>query len=61
MLFVFLTSYFTIQGGDHSSTVVKVLCYNSEGRWFDSRWFHWNTLSDRTMAVGSTQPLNRNE
>ena len=22
--------------------VVKVLRYKSEGRWFDSRWFHWN-------------------
>jgi len=22
--------------------VVKVLCYKSEGRWFDSRWCHWN-------------------
>ena len=22
--------------GDRGSTVVKVLCYNSEGRWFDS-------------------------
>ena len=21
--------------GDHVSTVVKVLCYNSEGHWFD--------------------------
>jgi hypothetical protein len=20
----------------------KVLCYKSEGRWFDSRWCHWN-------------------
>jgi len=19
-----------------------VLCYESEGRWFDSRWCHWN-------------------
>jgi hypothetical protein len=28
----------TADGG----TVVKVLCYNSEGRWFDSRWCHWN-------------------
>ena len=25
-------------------TVVKVLCYKSEGRWFDSRWCHWNFL-----------------
>ena len=24
------------------STVVKALCYKSEGRWFDSRWCHWN-------------------
>ena len=24
------------------TAVVKVLCYKSEGRWFDSRWCHWN-------------------
>ena len=23
--------------GDRGGTVVKVLCYKSEGRWFDSR------------------------
>ena len=23
-------------------TVVEVLCYKSEGRWFDPRWCHWN-------------------
>jgi len=23
-------------------TVVKVLCYKSEGRWFDPSWCHWN-------------------
>jgi len=28
--------------GDCGSTVVKVLCYKSEGRWFDSRWCQWN-------------------
>jgi len=28
--------------GDRGSTVVKVLCYNSEGRWFDLSWCHWN-------------------
>ena len=27
--------------GDRGSTVVKVLCYKSEGRWFDPRWCHW--------------------
>ena len=29
----------TLAGG---GTVVKELCYKSEGRWFDSRWCHWN-------------------
>jgi len=28
--------------GDRGSTVVKVLCYESEGRWFDPRWCNWN-------------------
>jgi hypothetical protein len=27
---------------DRGSTVVKVLRYKSEGRWFDPRWCHWN-------------------
>jgi hypothetical protein len=27
--------------GDRGSTVVKVLCYKSEVRWFDPRWCHW--------------------
>ena len=27
---------------DRGSTVVKALCYKSEGRCFHSRWCHWN-------------------
>ena len=27
---------------DRGSTVVKALCYKSEGRCFDPRWCHWN-------------------
>jgi len=27
--------------GDRSSTVVKVLCYKLEGRWFDPNWCQW--------------------
>jgi len=27
--------------GDRGSTVVKVLCYKSVGRWFDPSWCHW--------------------
>ena len=26
---------------DRGSTVVNVLCYKSEGRWFDPSWFQW--------------------
>ena len=31
-----------VVGRDRGGTVVKVLRYKSEGRWFDSRWCHWN-------------------
>ena len=31
-----------VQFGDRGSTVVKVLCYKSEGRWFDPSWCNWN-------------------
>ena len=34
MLFIVTIAYF----GDRGSTVVKVLCYKSEGRWFDPSW-----------------------
>jgi len=37
MIFEILTSVL----GDHSGTVVKVLYYKSEGRWFDSSWCQW--------------------
>ena len=26
--------------------MVKVLCYKSEGRWFDPSWCHWNFFID---------------
>ena len=42
--------------GDRGSQVVKVLCYNAEGRWFDPSWCYWIFfISDRTMALESTQ------
>ena len=28
--------------GDRGGTVVKVLRYKSEGRWFDPSWCPWN-------------------
>jgi len=31
--------------------VVKVLCYKSEGRWFDSRLCHWNFLIDIILPI----------
>jgi len=27
--------------GDRGSTVVKVLCYKSDGLWFDPSWCQW--------------------
>jgi len=44
--------------GDRGSTVLKVMCYNSEGRWFDSRRCHWN-FSHYVSWVDSAS--NRNE
>ena len=38
----------TLSLADRSSSVVKVLCYKSEGRWFDPSWcqwiFHWHEI-----------------
>ena len=34
--------HFKLKQGDRGGTVVKVLCYKSEGRWFDPSWCHWN-------------------
>ena len=34
--------YMHMYTGDRGSTVVKMLCYKSEGRWFDPGWCHWN-------------------
>ena len=31
-----------VHSGDRGSTVVKVLCYKTEGRWFDPSWCQWN-------------------
>ena len=34
--------FFTLEDeGDRGSTVVRVLCYKSEGRWFDPSWCQW--------------------
>ena len=41
-IFTFKYSISLLVIGDLGGTVVKVLCYKSEGRWFDSRWCHWN-------------------
>jgi len=40
-LLFFYSNYMHIMG-DRGGTVVKALCYKSEGRWFESRWCHWN-------------------
>ena len=37
-----MTTLYKYGEGDRGSTVVKVLCYKLEGRWFDPSWCHWN-------------------
>jgi hypothetical protein len=47
--------------GHAVAQLVEALRYKPEGRGFDSRWSHWLNPSGRTMALGLTEPLNRNE
>jgi hypothetical protein len=56
---LFSTVIYDCTDGDRDGIVVRVLCYISEGRWFDSKCCHWNwhNPSDRNMDLGSTQSL----
>jgi len=60
-----ITVPFILRKVDRGNTVVKVLCYKSEGRWFDSRWCHLKfslTYSLRShYGPGVDSPPNRNE
>jgi hypothetical protein len=50
-------SNYSLSIGMHTvAQLVEALRYESEGRWFDSRWCHPNP-SARPMTLGSTQPL----
>ena len=42
---------------DRGSTLVKVLRYKSEGRWFDFRWCHWHP-SNRTDDAAASSVLS---
>jgi len=49
---------------DRGGTVVKVLRYKSDGRWFDPRWCHWNfpltqNPSDRTITRCAHNKIRR--
>jgi len=52
---------YDVDMGISGSTMVTVLCYKSDVRWFEPscQWiFHLQKiLPDRTMALGPTQPL----
>jgi len=48
--------------GDRGSTVVKVLWYKSEGRWFDSIWRQWAFIDIKShYGPGVDSASNRNE
>jgi len=40
--FVENVQLYILQCVDRGRTVVKVICYKSEGRWFDPSWCQWN-------------------
>ena len=42
MMIIIIIIIIIIAREDRGSTVVKVLCYKSAGRWFDPSWCHWN-------------------
>jgi len=56
---------FSFTLGDRGSTVVKVLCYKSEGRWFDPSWCQWNFIDLKSFrshyGPGVDSASNRNE
>ena len=71
VLFIFLdfcailVKLYTLSG-DRSSTVVKVLCYKSEGRWYDPSWCQWIFFIDikyfrSHYGPGVDSASNRNE
>jgi hypothetical protein len=43
--------YPLLLGTADGGTVVKVLCYKSEGRWFDSRWCHLEFFIDIILPI----------
>jgi len=47
-IFLTVLAKYKTSVGDRGSTVVKVLCYKSVGRWFDPSWcqwtFHWHKI-----------------
>jgi len=51
--------------GPRGSTVVKELCYKSEGRLFDSRWCQWIFIDIKFFrshyGTGVDSASNRNE
>jgi hypothetical protein len=51
--------------GDRGSTVVKVLCYNSESRWFDPSYCQWIFIDINSFCShygpGVDSASNRNE
>jgi len=61
LLFTFATRLI----GGRSGTVVKVLRYKSEGRWFDPSWCHWNFSLIKSFrshyGPGVDSASNRNE
>ena len=52
---------YVFRGGDRGGAVVKVLCYKSEGRWFDPSFFIDIKSFRSHYGPGFDSTSNRNE
>ena len=41
--------WYVYECGDLGGTVVRVLCYRPEDRWFDPSWCHWNFFNGTSL------------
>jgi len=51
LIILYYNHFAIFLGRDRRSTVVKALCYKSEGRWLDSVWCNWEFFIDTFLPI----------